>query len=171
MIECPSCKNQHFVGTIYCSDCGTRLVHVSPMPTLQIPRDAGEEPETDTRPPIPDGPSLRTGALMGLRVVASGDVLSLLGRMNYTLGRSIETQSVVPDIDLAPFDAFDQGVSRLHAEMRIQPDGVFIIDLDSANGTHVNGERLEALKAIPIYHGDIVQLGSLRLQLISRYRG
>jgi pSer/pThr/pTyr-binding forkhead associated (FHA) protein len=140
------------------------------MPTFTFERVEGDDVDTDTRPAVPDGPALRTGALMGLRVVSSGDVLSLLGRVNYTLGRSIETQSVVPDIDLAPFDAFDQGVSRLHAEMRIQPDGVFIVDLDSANGTHVNGKRLEALKAIPIHHGDIVQLGSMRLQLISRYR-
>ena len=54
--------------------------------------------------------------------------------------------------------------------MRLKPDGVFVADLNSANGTLVNGKRLEGLDPKPIRHGDIIQLGRLRLQLISRYR-
>ncbi len=37
MIECPTCKHQEFVGTLYCTECGTRLVHVSAMPTMNMP--------------------------------------------------------------------------------------------------------------------------------------
>lgn len=169
MIECPSCKHQQFVGTLYCDECGTRLVHVAPAPAtgpMEMPLPADET----AGPAYPEGPELRTGALLGLRVVGTDAVLSLLGRTNYTLGIAIEGQAVIPDIDLGPFDAYAQGVSRIHAELQLKPEGLFLIDLDSANGTVVNGNRIEAVKAVQIRHGDLIQLGGLDLQLISRYQ-
>jgi pSer/pThr/pTyr-binding forkhead associated (FHA) protein len=168
MIECPSCKHQQFVGTLYCDECGTRLVHVSPAPAT----GPVEMPFPDAAPgtTYPEGPELRTGALLGLRVVGTDAVLSLLGRTNYTLGIAIEGQAVIPDIDLGPFDAYKQGVSRIHAELLLKPEGLFIIDLDSANGTVVNGNRIEAVTAVQLRHGDLIQLGGLDLQLISRYQ-
>ena len=58
----------------------------------------------------------------------------------------------------------------LHAEVRLEPDGVFIVDLESANGTMINGKALEPQRPALLHHGDIVQLGRLRTQLISRFR-
>lgn len=171
MIECPACKHQEFVGTLFCSECGTRLVHVSPMPTMTMRREWIEQEASVTKPAPPEGPELETGAIVGVRVVATGDVLSLIGRDNYTFGRAVEGQAVIPDIDLGPFNAYDHGISRIHAEIRIAEDGLFVVDLDSSNGTLVNGKRLESQEPVPLRHGDIVQLGRLRLQLISRYRG
>ncbi|MGW8255917.1 MAG: FHA domain-containing protein [Thermoguttaceae bacterium] len=50
----------------------------------------------------------------------------------------------------------DTEVSRLHAEIRSQ-DGVFsIVDLNSSNGTYVNGQRV---KQHPLQSGDQLQLG------------
>lgn len=170
MIECPSCKHREFVGTLYCSECGTRLVNVTPAPTISIPRDQVNLEASATKPSVPEGPDLSSGALLGLRVVSSGEVLSLIGRDNYTLGRAVEGQPIIPDVDLSPYDAFEQGVSRLHAELRLLDDGVFIVDLDSANGTLLNGRRIEIQKPIATRHGDIIQLGRMRLQLISRFR-
>lgn len=169
MIECPSCKHQQFVGTLYCEECGTRLVHMSPAPAtgpVEVPSLADDSAGVA----YPERPELRTGALLGLRVVGTDAVLSLLGRTNYTLGIAIEGQAVIPDIDLGPFDAYDHGVSRIHAELQLKPEGLFIIDLDSANGTVVNGTRLEAVMAFQVRHGDMIQLGGLDLQLISRYQ-
>ncbi len=171
MIECPVCKHQEFIGALYCSECGTRLVRASAPPAADMPRDRPGADVTVTRPAGMEGPELAAGAILGLRVVSSGQVISLVGRSNYTLGRLIATQAVVPDVDLNPFNAHDHGVSRMHAEIRLAPDGVQIIDLDSANGTLVNGRRLRPQEAVAIRNGDIIQLGSLSLQLISRYRG
>ncbi|MCH7587957.1 MAG: FHA domain-containing protein [Chloroflexi bacterium] len=117
-----------------------------------------------------NGPKLESGAFLGLRVVDSGDVISLLGRDNFTLGRSGKSQAVIPDVDLLPYQAFDHGVSRIHAEIQMRPDGIFLIDLDSANSTLVNGQLLKPQIAYPIHHGDILELGGLQLELISRYR-
>lgn len=169
MIECPSCKHQQFVGTLYCTECGTRLVHVSPLPATG-PVEARTGEVHPGAPALPEGPELRTGALLGLRVVGTDAILSLLGRANYTLGISIEGQAVIPDVDLGPFDAYNHGVSRIHAEVQLKPDDIYIIDLDSANGTTVNGTRLETITPVAIRHGDLIQLGDLSLQLISRYK-
>jgi hypothetical protein len=171
MIECPTCKHQEFVGTMYCSECGARLIPGSAVPTMAIPRDRVTAEAQVTKPAPPDGPELESGALIGLRILETGDVLPLIGRDNFTLGRAGEGQAVIPDIDLGAYHAFDSGVSRMHAEVLLEEDGVYVVDLESANGTLVNGKRLEPQKSAPVRHGDVIQLGKLRLQLISRYRG
>lgn len=167
MIECPSCKCQQFVGTIYCTECGTRLVHISPISDTTS-AETKDEKKKSAPSSIP-GPSLQTGALLGLKVVGSDSVVSLLGRVNYTLGRAIEDQAVIPDIDLSLYGAEEHGVSRIHAEVLLKPDGIYIIDLDSANGTKVNGTRIKTITPVHLRHGDIIQLGGLSVQLISRF--
>jgi pSer/pThr/pTyr-binding forkhead associated (FHA) protein len=170
MIECPSCKHQEFVGTMYCSECGARLIGPA-APTVAIPRERVNAEALTTKPAPPEGPELESGALIGLRVIETGDVLPLIGRDNFTIGRAGEGQAVIPDIDLGMYHAYDSGVSRMHAEVVLEEDGVFVLDLESANGTLVNGKRLEPQRSTPVRHGDVIQLGRLRLQLISRYRG
>lgn len=170
MIECPNCSHQEFVGTLFCSECGARLVHASPMPTVSIPKDEIDEEAEATKPQPPEGPELSSGAMLGLRIVSTGEIISLVGREDFTLGRQVEGQAVVPDIDLDKYEAYDQGVSRIHAEIRLDPEGILIVDLDSINGTLINGTELEPQSPHPIRHGDVLQLGRLRLQLISRIR-
>lgn len=167
MIECPSCKHQDFVGTLFCSECGSKLTHSEMVPEGLMKAQVND---IETSRPGSDGPRLESGAFLGLRVVDSGKVISLLGRDNFTLGRSGKSQAVIPDVDLLTYQAFDHGVSRIHAEIQMRSDGIFLIDLDSANNTLVNGHLLDPQIAYPIHHGDIIELGGLRLELISRYR-
>jgi len=171
MIECPACKHQEFVGSLFCGECGTRLVRLSSSPTMQVPRNRIDQEASVTKPGTLDVPELEPGAVLGLWVVTTGAVLSLVGRDSYTLGRVIPTEAIIPDIDLSSFRANDHGVSRIHAEIRVDVDGVRVVDLDSANGTLVNGKRLNPQDPARIRQGDIIQLGSLSLQLISRFRG
>jgi class 3 adenylate cyclase len=52
-------------------------------------------------------------------------------------------------------------VSRRHAEIR-KRDGVYtVVDLESLNGTFLNGQRV--LSARELYHGDVVSVGECRL--------
>jgi pSer/pThr/pTyr-binding forkhead associated (FHA) protein len=52
------------------------------------------------------------------------------------LGRS-------PDCDIAlPMDLLNQVVSRRHCSFEIDPPTIRVRDLDSRNGTYVNGERI-----------------------------
>ncbi len=165
MIECPTCRHQEFVGTFSCSECGTRLVHTAP-----IGLDDLSEGEAAGDHGLPATRGLDPSAIFGLRVVETGDMVSLVGRDNFTLGRSGGGQAIVPDVDLDAYGAQDQGISRLHAEIRLDEEGVHVVDLDSVNGTLINGKRIEPQQPRRIRHKDIIQLGRLRLQLVSRQR-
>lgn len=169
MIECPACTHREFVGTLYCNECGTRLVHATPVPTMAISSDDIAKESAATKPSPPE-PELSSGAHFGLRVISTGDIISLIGRDNFTLGRSADSQAVIPDVDLSIYEAYDHGISRMHAEVRIQEDGIYVVDLESANGTIVNGTRIPPQSAQRIGHGDIIQLGRMRLQLISHQK-
>lgn len=54
-------------------------------------------------------------------------------------------------------------ISRRHACLEYSPQGVALVDLNSANGTRLNGERVERATLVP---GDTISLGSQQL----RYR-
>ena len=82
------------------------------------------------------------------------------------LGRATEGQSMVPDINLEPYQAFEAGVSRIHAAIRIAGDQVLITDLGSGNGTRINGNKIEPQIPHPIANGDLVNLGKLKIQII-----
>jgi len=66
------------------------------------------------------------------------------------LGRSRDC-----DIELS-----DPNISRRHAELRQEGTSYWIVDLDSTNGTEVNGERTTRAR---LEHGDRITLGSTEL--------
>jgi len=53
-------------------------------------------------------------------------------------------------------------VSRRHCAVVVEPEGVFVEDLRSRNGTFVNGNRIEGRVALS--DGDMVRIGSLELK-------
>lgn len=54
-------------------------------------------------------------------------------------------------------------VSRQHAEIVVDPQGVAVRDLGSTNGTYVNGVKLESATLLRV--GDVVQFGEVRLRV------
>lgn len=56
----------------------------------------------------------------------------------------------------------DQNASRQHAELVKRDDGWWIVDLDSTNGTFVNGNLVKERR---VTTGDRLQIGSTRLEL------
>ena len=59
----------------------------------------------------------------------------------------------------------EPGVSGKHARLEVEPHGVRVTDLESRNGTRVNGQRVESYL---LAHGDRLSLGKLHLTLIDR---
>jgi len=55
----------------------------------------------------------------------------------------------------------DRRVSRRHAEICRQEEGFILRDLDSTNGTWLNGRRLNA--PVLLYDGDVIEIGAARL--------
>jgi GGDEF domain-containing protein len=50
----------------------------------------------------------------------------------------------------------DEGISRTHSRIENRVDGVYVIDLNSSNGTFVNGARIVESR---LSSGDIIQVG------------
>jgi hypothetical protein len=79
----------------------------------------------------------QTGPLNGLRWIISDSV---------TVGREANCDIVIPD----------RRVSRRHARLTNNLDGVFLEDLRSKNGTHYNGRTIK--EPILLNDGDIIQI-------------
>ena len=56
-------------------------------------------------------------------------------------------------------------VSRNHARFVLQNGALCLEDLDSMNGTWVDGQRLEANEPVPLKPGGIVEIGKIRLRV------
>lgn len=174
MITCPHCQSQEVNGALFCSECGAQLVFAEAQATQSVTRlPAVAAPTPAARPevlPIPGPAKPPPGALLSLHMVETGQVLPLEGREEFTLGRVADGQPILPDVDLSSFDAYSQGVSRLHAALRIANQKVTVVDLDSSNGTRVNGQKISPNFDYPINHGDIIALGKLKIQVLFQRR-
>lgn len=80
----------------------------------------------------------------------------------YVIGRSDPTNSsYVPDIDLINCNGAEHGVSRRHAALVRYQDTICLIDLNSSNGTFVNGEKLRADTPYALHPDDKLRFGTL----------
>lgn len=69
------------------------------------------------------------------------------------------------DVDLDPYQAFEQGVSRRHAMLHPAEDGLYLVDLKSTNGTMHNGARLGPGVGRPVKSDDRISFGGLAFTL------
>lgn len=163
MIICPNCKHQELTGAFFCSECGMQLVKTPGQTTQQIEIEPGNMKTAPiSEQSLPDS----TDNWISLHLVDSGQIIPVSGRTEFTLGRVSDRQPIMPDIDLTNHQAFDHGVSRLHAVIRRVDNQVTVMDLGSSNGTHLNGVRLTANVINPLNQGDLLALGKLKIQII-----
>lgn len=85
---------------------------------------------------------------------------------NLVIGRKTRTGTVNIDIDLMPYDAGVNGVSRVHAMIAPDISGMTIKDLNSTNGTFLNGQQLQSSRPYPLRSGDRVKCGNLKIEVI-----
>jgi hypothetical protein len=174
MIVCPNCHHKELPGALFCSECGARLVSLDYLTTQSIKKtstdnlDPSKMDEKIDLSSLPDDflSSESGSADIVLYLIEAKQTLQLMGRNEYTLGRVAEGQPILPDVDLSPFDAYAQGVSRLHAALKINKNRVAIMDLGSSNGTRVNGQKIVPHVDYPINHNDQIALGKLRIQIL-----
>lgn len=99
------------------------------------------------------------------RVVGTPSMITAQVQSQMLLGRQDPTSGINPDVDLNPYGAQQKGVSRQHAALGTQDNRVHIRDLNSANGTFINGKYLTPGKQYRLKDGDRLHLGSLELQV------
>jgi hypothetical protein len=128
----------------------TRLVTPDRDGPALPPAEQPVEPPAETivyraapAPPAPEPPPATFS-------LAFGGKPHELTKPRIVLGRSKEADVRVPD----------GNVSRRHAELRLEDDGYWIVDLGSMNGTIVNGKRVDRAR---LEEGDRITLGSTEI--------
>ncbi|MCZ2122481.1 MAG: FHA domain-containing protein [Anaerolineales bacterium] len=145
---CPTCKFGNDSNALACAHCGSPLdLAVKNQP----------EKETKYAPPK-DG--------LAFYFSGSGALITTATAEEFILGRESEDSSE-PLVDLTYLDGFGLGVSRRHAKVRATTQGYEITDLNSSNGTWVDGKILPPSQAARLPSGSTLQLG--RLKLIAVY--
>src|SRR5512139_237936 len=119
MIVCQNCLHEEMLGAMFCSECGVRLIYAVGVPTSAVRLTTSKlwaKQVTMQNQPLPVTSS---DALISLNIINTGNCLPLPDQDEVTLGRVSEGQPVRPDIDLTPYKAYEAGVSRLHASIRM----------------------------------------------------
>jgi|AGSF01.1.fsa_nt_gi FOG: FHA domain len=123
--------------------------------------------------PIYQAPLTPDNAKLLVRNSSSANQKFPLNQMRAVIGRSDAPMSIA-DIDLTECKIDNKSaISRRHAVIEWVEGKLQIIDLDSTNGTFVNGKKLlttaprqpsspEILKT-----GDIIKLGNIELEVIA----
>jgi hypothetical protein len=162
---CPVCKLKNDVSATTCSFCGASLenLHTGEATTKHM--------DTETRVLVGSQgeESANKGIVPPQKGVAiylqDGTLIETKEEPEFFLGRKFE-DSQAALVDLIPFGAFQMGVSRRHAQIRRTEHGYELIDLDSTNGTFMDGKRLISNQPYPLPNFSPLSLGRLNLLVI-----
>lgn len=106
-------------------------------------------PPQAAAPPAPQ-PAAPSPAVARLHIGAGG--LFELARDRITVGRSHENDVMLDEVD----------ASRFHAELVRRDHNYAVQDLNSGNGTFVNGRRIS--EPTPLNDGDEIRIGTTALR-------
>ncbi|MEO0561515.1 MAG: FHA domain-containing protein [Chloroflexota bacterium] len=165
-LRCPHCKETNLPGSLICRHCYRILIDLSAGIGT---RDLGNT-TIDTRSTTEEVPAVKLPRLQ------QGDVLLSIGneevikldmrrRNSVLIGRFDSVRNIRPEVDLGPYGAAEHGVSRCHAALKWVKRTVYLQDLNSANGTVVNGEKLRPHMPHVIRGGEKIQLGRLQIRI------
>ncbi len=143
---------------------------------------ADDPKDTQPKPPLPTtqrlppqrAPMLNTGRLgirrvlpwvVELRISGTPNTIQLQVRETMIVGRGLSNDPDRPIVDMTPYGGLKKGVSRQHAAILARKQFLTIRDLNSTNGTRLNGFRLDPHQDVPIEHGDEIVFGELKVQV------
>lgn len=190
MVECPSCGCKHRPGTLFCSECGAYLatggsLQTDPLPEEELPTSKASPwanvPVTDPHdtspipapvpkirrqpPKIEETDTTPSGPLR-IRVMPSGREVRVSFISEAYIGRLDADHDIFPDLDLTPDAKPEDGVSRRHCKVHRRGSIYLVEDVGSANGTFLNGLRLNPHLLHVLKNGDELQLGRIKLEII-----
>jgi hypothetical protein len=81
------------------------------------------------------------------------------------LGCSGHGLGEMPDLDFSAFNAAALGMSPCHAAFSFRDDLLFIEDLNSAEGTRINGLMIPTQRRYRLRNGDELEFGRFRMSV------
>jgi hypothetical protein len=82
-----------------------------------------------------------------------------------SFGRAAGTGGLKAHVDLSRYEATNSGVSRIHMTLHFKDGHFYVEDMDSVNGTYLNGEPIKPRTLIDLKNADEIRLGQLRLYI------
>jgi FHA domain len=155
VVACPACEHTLQPGELVCTLCGALTT-----PTAQT----GRLENKDLVLPVSRVGAAYVGQTQPIRLTFQHQIIHLPALEHVILGR-IGGVPPAPYVDLSHFNAARLGVSRRHLSLSRNHDLVYIADLNSLNGTWLNGQKLMPHDARLLRSGDELLLGSLRLDV------
>ncbi|GAB4575213.1 MAG: FHA domain-containing protein [Anaerolineae bacterium] len=160
MILCPYCHSENPEDNIFCESCNNLLDTLQKTPRIDI--------DSLLTAPAWGRARLSEAQYVVLRVLGTRTSFNLRIKEGepLVLGRS-EDQILDPRfINLYACNATEKGVSRKHLQLGLQGQMLRVEDLDSTNGTFINGRRLKPHEPVLVRDGDEIQLGQLRIHVL-----
>lgn len=141
MIQCENCNTPYFRGTLFCPECGARLLKVTSGKRQRWSHACFLLPRSGRRERI-----------------ALSDSSPIL------IGRADPDNEFHPQLDLTLEGGLDKGVSRQHATIFLTSATPVLVDKSSANGTWIGDVKLE-----PERPYSLPESGRLRFGLLDVY--
>ncbi len=152
-IACPHCSRPNRLEDAVCFACGAPLQAGAANSTRSFGEQANSRDSFFGR-----------DSVLILQVRDTKNVYKLRPqhyKHDIIIGRA--DASVQPDIDLSEAGAATLGVSRMHLSLRYDPTHatLSVSDMNTVNGTFINGVQLHPQEVRVLRHGDELRLGRL----------
>jgi len=158
---CANCGSKYAAFRLYCKSCGCIMPNA--LSRQEVTRLLVDN--------VPQQVNLEWGrryfhryARLVLRRDDSGDVIPVpLDKPPVLLGK--QSINYKPTVTFGLPQADDMGVSRAHARIDRADTILSVIDLDSTNGTFLDGVRLAPQVTTTLHNHAVLQLGKLVLRV------
>jgi predicted component of type VI protein secretion system len=139
----------------------------APKPEVAKPKAPEPAPAPVPAPAPPPAAPIQSRSL-ALRAAGSDQPIVLDASLSdFLIGRPDPASGINPEVDLGPFNA-NGTLSRRHARIGREGSLYFLREETGvANGTFVNGERLQAGQKVPIKPGDKLRFGLIDVDVVS----
>lgn len=164
MNHCHYCGTTNRAGVLFCEECGRNLhSQTNELSTIVTSDDDTRERLKARVREINTQRQHHPGSINSVLIYIRDAASPLMIRPEHraTLGRHVDAEPLQPDFDLTPYGALEKGVSRIHAAIQCMRDGVTLMDMNSTNGSSINGEMLQPQIEHHLSDGDEIHIGSL----------
>ena len=156
-VICPVCGFENSTSVRLCVKCQS-VLHIETHKIDQPDEYSRGNPKWGTR---------SIGKRLYLHIQGSVESLEyeLQDGAEMIVGRFDVETNKAPEIDLTPFGADEKGLSRNHAVLTYQNGSLKVADLNSANFTYLNGQKLLPRQPRLLRDGDEIRLGRMLLTI------
>ena len=154
---CSECGYKNRPGVLLCDNCGSDIYD-----TLLGSISTRQLPPSDTRELAGDGQPASSHPLV-LYVTSDDTPIAVPRLAEIVIGRT--EGDVQVQVDLGPFGGQEHGVSRRHVLLNATRNPPKVTDLDTYNGTFLNGVKLIPQQPYEVNSGDEIRLGHLAVRL------